>query len=100
MGLWCEDLQGNQYYEVSALFDTLHIMSVETETTIRKLCIELQAVRDRTESERIIEQLRTAIADHMIGATTSLTAQAGNIGVQDTIVEKTLTALVEHRSAA
>ena len=54
-----------------------------TETRIRKLCSEAIAVKDDADVERVVNELRSALEEHIRLAKESLSAQAAAISMLD-----------------
>ena len=54
-----------------------------TETRIRKLCGEAIAVKDDADVERVVNELRSALEEHIRLAKESLSAQAAAISMLD-----------------
>ena len=63
-------------------------MPAHTEVPIRQLCAQVLAAKTPEEVDRLINELRTALEEHVVSAKDSLEVQASNIAVLDVVAHR------------
>jgi hypothetical protein len=82
------EIQDSLYVQVCGSFDIVPKVPLHTEARIQQLCKEAIAAQSEADVNRILQELREALQEHVRLAKASLQAQANAVSVLENVASR------------